>query len=118
MKTYKIIFWIATGLLSVMQLMSAGMYVFKYDEISQVFTDLGYSSMIIYPLAIAKILGIIAITTRKVNILTQLAYLGFAIDFILALVAHLKVDDGQFGGAAIAIVLLTVSYFTSRKAFR
>lgn len=117
MKANKIIFWIVTGLLSLMMLMSAGMYFFNYDEVSKTFEFLGYPTVIVYPLAVAKILGVIAITTRKVSILTLLAYVGFFINFTLALVAHLIASDGQFGGAAIALVLLGLSYFFSKKAF-
>lgn len=33
MKAAKIVFWVSTGLLSVMMLMSAGMYLFKHADI-------------------------------------------------------------------------------------
>ena len=37
MKTNKIVYWIATGLLSAMALMSAGMYFFNNAEITLIF---------------------------------------------------------------------------------
>jgi len=114
-KTTKIIFWIATGLLSAMMLMSAGMYFFNYEEIEKVFTGLGHPTHIIYPLAIAKILAVVAILTRKNTTLTEWAYAGLFFDFVLALMAHLNAGDGEFGGAAVALVLLFTSYFTGRK---
>jgi len=46
MKTNKIIYWIATGLFSVMALMSAGMYFFNNAEISTTFEALGYPTYI------------------------------------------------------------------------
>ena len=114
-KRNKIIFWVATGLLSLMLLMSAGMYFFKTADISQAFQTLGYPTYLIYPLGIAKILAVIAITTRKSAALAEWAYAGLFFDFVLALVAHLQVGDGEFGGAVVALVLLAVSYFFSKK---
>ncbi|MDW7692040.1 DoxX family protein [Flammeovirgaceae bacterium SG7u.111] len=117
MNVNKIIYWIATGLLSAMMLMSAGMYFFNNVEVSATFERLGYPAALVYPLAIAKLLGITAILTKKSALLKNLAYVGFLINFTLALIAHLKVNDGEFYGAAMALVLLAASYFFDRKVF-
>ncbi len=114
----KIIYWIATGLLCLLILFSAGMYFMNYEEISKVFEGFGYSSAIVYPLAIAKILAVIAILTKKSAILKELAYLGLLIDFNLALIAHLGANDGQHLPAAIALVLLFVSYILDKRIFK
>ena len=92
--------------------MSAGMYIFNHEAIEQAFTALGFPTYIIYPLAIAKILGVVAILTRKVKLLTGMAYAGFFFNFLLAFSAHAMVGDGEFPGALMALVLLLVSYFT------
>lgn len=115
MKKYKIAYWVSTGLLTVLMLMSAAMYIFNHAEISKAFLSLGYPTHIIYPLAIAKILGLIAIWTNKSKTLKEWAYSGFFFDFVLALVAHLMANDGEFGGAAVALILFSVSYFTWKK---
>ena len=73
-KRDKIIYWISTGLISAMLLMLASMYFFKYEETSTSFEGLGYGSFIVYPLAIAKILGLIAIWTRKSSMLKECAF--------------------------------------------
>lgn len=117
-KRNKIIFWIVTGMLTALMLMSASMYILKYEMISQTFVTLGFPTFVIYPLAIAKILGLIAIWTNKSKLLKEWAYAGFFFDFILALGAHLTVNDGQFGMAAIAIVLLIVSRIFELKVRR
>ena len=96
-----------------MMLMSAGMYVFNNAEVSKEFTNLGFPLWIIYPLATAKILGLIAIWTRKSKILTQWAYAGFFFNFLLAGSAHIAIGDGKFPGAVLAIVLLLTSYYFS-----
>ena len=116
-KMNKIIYWIATGLLSALMLMSASMYIFNYEMVSQTFVNLGFPVYIIYPLAAAKILGLMAILTRKYKLLKEWAYAGFFFDFVLALSAHWIINDGAFVPAFVAIVLLIVSYIYDKKIF-
>ena len=117
MKNNKIIYWISTGLLSAMMLMSAFMYIFKTAEVSTVFVSLGFPAYIVFPLGILKIFGITAILSRKSVFLKEWAYAGFFFDFILALSAHLVAADGEFSPAIIAIALLLVSYIYQNKVF-
>ena len=116
-KRNKIIYWIATGLLSALMLMSASMYIFNYEMVSQTFVNLGFPVYIIYPLAIAKLLGVIAILSNKSKFLKEWAYAGFFFDFVLALSAHWVINDGEFVPAFVAIVLLIVSYRYDKKVF-
>lgn len=115
-KTAKITYWISTGLLSLLMLFSAGNYLFNNAMIQDVFLSLGFPVFIIYPLAIAKILGILALWVRKFPTLTEWAYAGFFFDFLLAFGAHVAVQDGEFAGALVAMILLFASYFSSKKA--
>jgi hypothetical protein len=115
MSKNKIIFLISTGFLTVMMTMSAGMYIIKHDDMEAIFTGLGYPTHIIYPLAIAKILGLVAIWTNKSATLREWAYAGFLFDFVLAFAAHIAVSDGEHIGAVIALVLWTASYFFGNK---
>lgn len=115
MKRDKIIYWVATGLLSAMMLLSASMYLFNNAEVASVFSRLGYPTYIIYPLALAKVLGIIAILTNKSAVLREWAYAGFFYDFVLAFFAHQQVGDGESAGSAVALVLLLVSYNFRKK---
>lgn len=114
-KTNRIIYWVATGILSALMLMSAGMYIFDHATVSATFVALGFPAYIIYPLAIAKILGLIAIWTRKSNTLREWAYAGFFFDFLLAAAAHFAIADGEHIPAMAATVLLLVSYIFGKK---
>ena len=114
MKKIKITYWISTGLLTALMLMSAGMYILKHDEIEIAFQLLGYPTYIIYPLAIAKILGLIAIWTNKSKFLKEWAYAGFFFDFVLAFFAHFMVGDNVMA-TVMATVLVLVSYFSWKK---
>lgn len=116
-KRNRIIYFAATGLLTALMLMSAGMYFLQYDMISESFTKLGFPTYIIYPLAIAKILGLIAIWTKKSQMLKEWAYAGFFFNFLLAASAHINIGDGESLPALIAIFLLTVSYVFEKKVF-
>ncbi|MEO0526197.1 MAG: DoxX family protein [Bacteroidota bacterium] len=117
MKKNKLIYWIATGLMSAIFLFSASMYLHNYERVSGFFVNLGFPTWIIYPLAILKILGILALLSKKSTFLKELAYAGFLFDAILALVAHLMVSDGEQMGAILAIIFITISWIYDRKIF-
>ena len=110
-----LIYRISTGLLTLLMLFSAGMYFFNHEMVSDTFSRLGFPTYIIYPLAIAKILGLVAIWTKKSNTLKEWAYARFFFDFVLAFTAHIKINDGEFAPALVAIILLLVSYYFEKK---
>lgn len=115
MNRNKLIYWIATGLLSLLMLFSASMYFLKTEYVNEVFVRLGYNERIVIPLAILKILGIIAIVSNRSKMLKEWAYFGFFIDFSLAFEAHWATNDGGHITSAIALVLLITSYVFNRK---
>ena len=117
MKTTKIIYWSATGLLSALLLMSAGMYVFNNTEVSEMFTAFGYPTYIIYPLAVAKVSAVIVLLTQKQSKIKEWAYSALFFEFVLAFIAHYMIGDGEQMGAILAIILLVVSYIYGRKHF-
>lgn len=88
MKRDKIIYYSATGLLTVMMLMSAGMYFFNNTEIQGMFSAFGYPVYLIYPLGIAKLLGLFALWNPKFKAIKEWAYAGFFFNFTLAFFAH------------------------------
>jgi hypothetical protein len=109
-KARKIVYWITTGLLTVIVLMYAGNSIFNYEMFSQRFSSLGYPTYIIYPLTTGKILGLIAIWSNLTRTLKEWAYAGFFFDFVLAMMAEIRVDNGEYFSSSIAIVCLLISY--------
>lgn len=103
-------YWIVTGLLSAMMLMAAGNYVLQHETVVETVERLGYPGFIVYPLAVAKVLGIIAILTKLSATLKEWAYAGFFFDFVLALGGHLNAGDGQWIPPVAALLLLGASY--------
>ena len=115
MKTQKILYYIVTGLFTALMLFSAGMYFTKYDQMVQGFTNFGYPTYIIYPLAIVKILGLIVIWQPMYKTIKEWAYAGFFFNAVLAFFAHYMIGDGEQTGAIVAIVLLLTSYYLGKK---
>lgn len=99
----------STGLLTLLMLFSASMYFAQYEMVSETFVGLGFPVFIIYPLAIVKYLGLIAIWTNKSAVLKEWAYAGFAFDLLLAAGAHLNISDGEHMPALFGLVLVIVS---------
>ena len=115
MNRSKIIFYAATGLLTLLMLFSAGMYFFNHEEVAGMFTSFGYPTYIIYPLAVAKLLGLFAIWNPNFKAIKEWAYAGFFFDFVLAFFAHYMISDGGESFSIAAIALLVVSYIYSKK---
>jgi len=110
----KIIYWIATAALCAIMLYSAQLYFFNTDMIKGFFEHFNYPTYIVIPLAIAKILGVIAILTNKIRWIKEWAYAGFFFDLVLASLAHHYAGHG-IGLSVYAIILLVISYALDKK---
>lgn len=110
MKRDKIIYYIATGLLTALMLFSVSMYFFDHEEVAVMFTNFGYPTYIIYPYAVAKLIGIIVLWLPNFKTQKEWAYSAFFFAFVLAFFAHYMIGDGEQMGALIAMVLLITSY--------
>lgn len=107
----KITYWIATALLCLLMLFSAGMYLINYEIITSEFMRLGFPVWLIYPLAVLKICGVAVILWRGSKWATEWAYAGFFFNTLLAAGAHGFAGD-PFFIPLIATGILIVSYFT------
>ncbi len=110
-----IIYRVVTGLFTLLVLMGASQYFFNHEVVKEMFEQIKYPTYLIYPMGVAKILGIIAIWSNQSKTLKEWAYAGFVFNFILAISAHINVADGEYFGAAIALVFVVASYFYHRK---
>ncbi|OFZ10062.1 MAG: hypothetical protein A3D92_11890 [Bacteroidetes bacterium RIFCSPHIGHO2_02_FULL_44_7] len=111
MRTKRITHWISTGLLGVMLLMSAGMYLFRHEMIKEAFTVFGFPTWLVYPLAVAKILGVAALILKFNKTIVEWAYAGIFFNIILAVGAHLGIgDNAGVGSALMALMLWLGSY--------
>ena len=110
-----LIYRIVTGLFSALVLMGASRYFFDHEMMTGYFTALKYPTYLIYPMGIAKILGLVAIWFINNKTIKEWAYAGFVFNFLLAISAHINVNDGGSGPSIVVAILVGVSYFYYRK---
>ena len=111
----KILFWIATGFLTAIMLFSVYNYFFNHEMIRSFFEGYHYPTYLVYPLAIAKLLGLLAIWGNFSSFLKEWAYAGFFFNTLLAFVAHINANDGGYLFALIALICVLISYFTGKQ---
>jgi len=111
----KILFWVSTSMLTLIMFFSVYNYFFNHQAIVDFFENMGYPTYLIYPLAVAKILGLIAVWGNFSKWLKEWAYAGFFFNTLLAFFAHYMVSDGEHMGAVIAFVVVLISYFTGKQ---
>lgn len=116
-KRNQIVYYVVTGLFSMHMLLTVGVYFFNTEMVSEMFVSLGVPAGLVYPLATIKLLGLVAIWTNKSMLLKELAYAGFAIDFIIAAVAHRMADDGGMIAPIVTLVVVIISFIYHRKVF-
>ncbi len=115
MKTQKIVYWIATILLCLLMLYSAGMYLSNTEVMQSIYQQLGYPSYLVVPMAFAKLLAVLMILWRKSAWLTEWAYAGLFFDMVLAFFAHYMVEDAGTLYPLLGLIFLLVSYFFGKE---
>ena len=113
----KRLYWIATGLISLVYLGSAIMYLLNLPMVQGMFESFGYPAYLVPILAVVKIAGILVILTRFSVPLSDLVYAGMFFHLPLAAGAHLGVAD--YAGSIPAMVtfcLMIVSFLTQNAA--
>lgn len=114
MQIQKIVYYIATGVLTAIMLYSVQMYLRNPEMIVDYFESVSYPGYLVYPLATAKILGLIAIWGNFSKWLKEWAYAGFFFDVTLAFTAHMVAKDGGELFSIIAFLALMISYFLGK----
>ncbi|MEL6974516.1 MAG: DoxX family protein [Bacteroidota bacterium] len=115
MKAIKITYSVSLALLSAIMCFSVYNYFFNHEMIKGFFEQMGYPVYLIYPLAIAKILGLVTIWLNFSKWLKEWAYAGFFFNTVLAFFAHYMIQDGQHMGAILAFVFVLTAYFTGKR---
>ncbi|TWF33842.1 DoxX-like protein [Chitinophaga polysaccharea] len=120
MKKDKIIYWIATGILTGVMLWSALNFAFN-ENMKGAFAHLGLPPWFRVELTIAKLLGVMALLLPFVPPrVKEFAYFGFGITLISASVAHLSSGDSVWleVGHLTFLASLIVSYLYYHKGLQ
>ncbi|ACU07527.1 hypothetical protein FIC_01077 [Flavobacteriaceae bacterium 3519-10] len=118
MKKQKIIMAITTGIFGLSMLFSAYMYLTDAEVKAGFSSHLGIPDYLRVELAVAKILGSLALMLPFVpKGFKYFAYAGFTINLISASVAHIAVGDpaSQVVMPFVYLVILAVSFIYYRK---
>lgn len=113
-KIKKVIYLIATSLLTLMMLATIGNYIFN-PEFTKRFSEIGFPTYLILPLMSAKVLGLIAIWSNKSQLLKEWSYSGFFFLFLIAMLAEINAPIPDYFSPPIAFVLLLISLFFWKK---
>lgn len=118
LKTARVVYWVATLLFVVPQAWSAVQYVTMAPRMAETFTDLGYPLYVMSFLAVAKLLGIVAVLWGRPAVLKEWAYAGFTFDTLGAAWSHLASGDPGFIVAVplAFLVVQLVSYAMWKRA--
>ena len=113
-KTKKVVYLIATSLLTLIILATIGNSIFN-PEFAKRFSKIGFPTYLIIPLMSAKVLGLIAIWSNKSKLLKEWAYSGFFFLFLIAMLAEINAPIPDYFSPPIALVLLLTSLFFWKK---
>ncbi len=108
-----VVFWTSTVVLCGIMLYSAQMYFRNTAMVEGFFKSMSYPTYIVIPLAIAKVLAVIAILTNKVKWIKEWAYAGIFFDLILASAAH-EYAGHSIGLSVYGIIIFVISYATGK----
>jgi hypothetical protein len=118
----KIIYWIATGLLSFGMAGSGISQLLHQKEMEELIVHVGYPLYFMNIIGVWKILGVIVILAPGLVLLKEWAYAGFFFLMTGALISHLAVgDEGKaiLGPLFQTIFIILSWYFrpSNRKIF-
>jgi len=120
-KNVKLLYWILTGLLGGLMLMSSIPDILSVpDAVELVSHHLGYPAYFIPFIGVAKLLGVIAILVPGFPRIKEWAYAGFVYDLTGAVYSAIAVGDppGQWAPIFIGLALIAASYSFYHKRLR
>ena len=118
MKKINILFWVFNGLLAALMLFSAISTFMNPAATKELMSKhLGYPEYFASLLAVAKVLGVIAIVVPGFSRLKEWAYAGFAFDLIWATYSSICVGDpaSGWGFMFVFIILFALAYIYHLK---
>lgn len=112
-KRDKIIYWVATGWLSLGMVSTGIVQLIHMQEEVDLFTRLGYPIYFLTLLGIWKLLGVVAVIVPKFPVMKEWAYAGFFFAMTGALYSHAAMGDEakEYFGPSLLLVLTILSWY-------
>lgn len=107
-KRNKIIYWIATGFLSIGMLAGGVQQLLQIGGYVEIITQLGYPLYFMSILGAWKILGVIVLLVPKFSLVKEWAYAGFFFAMSGAAISHIAAGQ-PFTETIPSLILLTVT---------
>lgn len=118
-KRNKIIYWVATGWLSLGMVSTGIVQLIKMKEEVDMMTRLGYPIYFLTIIGAWKLLGVVAVLIPKFPLVKEWAYAGFFFAMSGAVFSHLAIgDDAKELFGPILLLVLTVISWYFRPAMR
>jgi hypothetical protein len=114
MKAYKITYWITSGFIALIMLLTSFAYLSKAPQVMDEIKKANFPYYIMLFLGIAKPLGVIALLFSKWPILKEWAYAAFTYVLVGAIWLHISTDTPP-AMAIISLIVLAVSYYSWKK---
>lgn len=117
MKNQKIIFWVTTGIIFIMEGLIPA-FTSQTELAKEGIRHLGYPEYFGNALVIFKVLGALSLIIPQVpKRIKEWAYAGFAFDFIFASISHFAIDGMDFQSffPLIFLGILMASYISYHK---
>ncbi|MFS0600388.1 DoxX family protein [Peribacillus frigoritolerans] len=120
MKKTKIIYWIFTGLLVALMVLSSIPDIMSVPDAVALFNHLGYPTYLLPFIGIAKLLGVVAILIPGFPRIKEWAYAGFVFDLTGAMYSSISVGDPASGWLIFIIgyILIAGSYIYHHKILK
>ena len=113
MKIKTVVYWTATGLISLAMAGSAELYFTRNPKMMKQFDALGYPRYFPLILGVFKVLGVGALLAPRTGVVREWAYAGFGFTFLGAAASHLaKGNEKETAGPLVTLLVLAASYLT------
>src|ERR1700751_3379948 len=119
MKLKSAIYWISTGVVTIVLGVSGGMSIVHAAPLMKTLAQLGYPPYFVNVLGVAKTIGLIVFLAPGLRRFKEWAYAGFSITILAACYSHFSSGETLLAlDPLITFAALVISYFTrpeSRK---
>lgn len=118
LKTFKITYWVTTGLIALFEL--SGAFFMNSQTAIAGMQHLGLPDWFRWEVSIGHVIGGVLLIVPIHKRIKEWTYVAFGIDFISAFIAYLSID-GLVAGTffpVVMLVLLIISYVCYHKAIK